>query len=78
MIDLEEVGAIPERDPAGNWSVRFGIYLPNVTFDKGYRLKVRVIHERDQFIRGIEPRDFWMSWESGSQLDRWHAQVKRS
>jgi 1,4-alpha-glucan branching enzyme len=55
--------------------VRFGIYLPNVTFDKGYRLKVRVIHERDQFIRGIEPRDFWMSWESGSQLDRWHAQV---
>jgi 1,4-alpha-glucan branching enzyme len=75
LIDLEEVGAIPERDPAGNWSVRFGIYLPNVTFDKGYRLKVRVIHERDQFIRGIEPQDFWMSWQSGSQLDRWHAQV---
>jgi 1,4-alpha-glucan branching enzyme len=75
LIDLDEVGAIPERDPAGNWTVRFGIYIPNVTFDKGYRLKVRVIHERDQFIRGIEPRDFWMSWQSGSQLDRWHTQV---
>jgi hypothetical protein len=32
--------------------VRFGIYLPNITFDQGYRLKVRVIHELDQFIRG--------------------------
>ena len=75
MIDLDEVGAIPERDPAGNWSVRFGIYLPNITFDQGYRLKVRVIHELDQFIRGIEPQDFWMSWQGGSQLDRWYAQV---
>jgi hypothetical protein len=35
VIDLDEVGAIPERDAAGNWSVRFGIYLPNITFDKG-------------------------------------------
>jgi Alpha amylase, catalytic domain len=75
VIDLDEVGAIPERDPAGNWSVRFGIYLPNITFDQGYRLKVRVIHELDQFIRGIEPQDFWMSWQGGSQLDRWYAQV---
>jgi hypothetical protein len=22
-------------------------------------------------IRGIEPREFWMSWRSGSQLDLW-------
>jgi 1,4-alpha-glucan branching enzyme len=75
VIDLDEVGAMPERDAAGNWSVRFGIYLPNITFPKGYRLKVRVIHELDQFIRGIEPRDFWMGWQGGSQLDLWQAQV---
>jgi 1,4-alpha-glucan branching enzyme len=75
LIDLDEVGATPERDPAGNWSVRFGIYLPNITFDKGYRLKVRVLHELDQLVRGFEPRDFWMSWQGGSPLDLWHARV---
>jgi 1,4-alpha-glucan branching enzyme len=75
VIDLNRVGATPQRDAAGSWSVSFGIYLPNITFNKGYRLKVRVIHELDQFIRGIEPMDFWMSWESGSELDRWYADV---
>jgi hypothetical protein len=28
---------------------RLGIYLPGITFDKGYRLKLRIIHEADQF-----------------------------
>lgn len=75
MIDLHQVGAHPARDAGGDWSVRFGIYLPGITFNKGYRLKVRVIHEADQFIRGIEPRDFWMSWQNGSALDLWTAEV---
>jgi hypothetical protein len=32
MINLNEVGAAPQRDTAGNWQVRFGIYLPDITF----------------------------------------------
>ena len=74
-IKLSEVGAHPRQDSSGQWVVTFGIYLPGITFDKGYRLKLRVIHEADQFIAGIEPRDFWMSWDNGSALDLWTAEV---
>src|SRR4051794_23166437 len=75
MINLLELGARPVIDNSGHWNVSFGIYLPGITFNKGYRLKVRIIHERDQFIRGIEPIDFDMSWNSGSTLDLWEAIV---
>src|SRR6476660_4903750 len=71
MISLNEVGAAPQQDTGGNWQVRFGIYLPNITFNKGYALKVRVIHEDDQFIHGIEPKDFYLNWVNGSPLDLW-------
>lgn len=75
MITLAEVGAHPDQSGSGAWTVRFGIYLPGITFDKGYRLKLRVIHETDQFIREIEPSDFWMSWQNGSPLDLWTTEV---
>jgi 1,4-alpha-glucan branching enzyme len=75
MINLNEVGAEPSQDAAGNWQVHLGIYLPGITFNKGYRLSVRIIHEADQFIRGIEPKDFWMSWVNGSALDLWQATI---
>jgi 1,4-alpha-glucan branching enzyme len=75
MINLDEVGAHPKRDASGNWSVKFGIYLPGITFNKGYRLKVRLIHELDQFIRGIEPKEFWMNWNGASALDLWEASI---
>jgi 1,4-alpha-glucan branching enzyme len=75
MIHLNEVGATPQRDPNGNWQVKVGIYLPGITYDKGYRVKLRVIHEQDQFIRGIEPKDLWMNWQNGSALDLWDATV---
>ncbi len=70
IVDLAEVGA----HVAGG-TVRFGIYLPNITFPKGYRVQVRVIHERDQFVRGIEPKVFELSWRGGSQLDLWETTV---
>ena len=76
MISLDEVGAHPQEDSSGGSSVAFGVYLPGLTFDKGYRLKVRVIHEADQFVRGIDPREFWMTWIRGSPLDLWTAQVE--
>ncbi len=71
MIELNKVGATPQRDAAGNWHVHFGIYLPGITFNKGYSLKVRIIHEQDQFMRGIEPRNFYLNWLNGSALDLW-------
>ena len=75
MINLAELGAMPSKDPAGNWSVSFGICLPGITFNKGYRLKVRVIHELDQLVRGIEPKEFFLNWQNGSALDLWNATV---
>lgn len=75
MISLNDVGAHQPGPVAGPWSVKFGLYLPGLTFDRGYRLKVRVIHEADQFIRGIDPKEFWMTWIKGSPLDLWTATV---
>jgi 1,4-alpha-glucan branching enzyme len=74
MVSLDEVGAHP-RFAAGQWSVTFGLYLPGLTFNKGYRVKVRVIHEADQFVRGIDPAEFWMTWVNGSPLDLWTVDV---
>lgn len=71
MINLNEVGAWPSETSPGSWSVRFGIYLPGITFNKGYTLKVRLIHEADQFVHGIEPRDAFLSWANGSPHDLW-------
>ena len=71
MIDFNAVGAHVFQGADQRWRVRFGIYLPGITFDKGYTLKVRVIHERDQLVRGIEPRDFDLFWHNGSKLDFW-------
>jgi 1,4-alpha-glucan branching enzyme len=71
MIDLTEVGATARLGGDGAWEVSIGVYLPNITFTKGYRLKVRIIHELDQYIRGIEPREFWMTWQEASPLGLW-------
>jgi 1,4-alpha-glucan branching enzyme len=75
MIDVGALGARARQDAQGEWEASFGILLPGITFPKGYRLKVRVIHERDQYVRRIEPKDFWLSWVEGSEYDRWEAAV---
>jgi 1,4-alpha-glucan branching enzyme len=74
MIDMNAVGAHPARGADGRWRVRFGVYLPALSFPKGYRVKVRVIHERDQFVPGIPPRDFDLWWHGG-ELDFWDVAV---
>lgn len=74
-INLDDVGAAAAKDGAGHWRVHFGTYLPGITFDQGYRVQVRVIHERDQFTRGIEPRAFDLFWHNGSALDLWDTTV---
>jgi 1,4-alpha-glucan branching enzyme len=74
-INLSEVGVSLRQDGAGQWFADVGIYLPGITYNKGYRVKLRIIHEADQFVRGIEPKDFYLSWINGSPLDRWTASV---
>ena len=76
MIKLHEVGANVSRDAQGDWQARFGIYLPGITFAKGYRLKVRIIHRRDQFVAGLEPIDFFMFCHDGHPLDLWDTTVR--
>ena len=56
MIDLSEVGAHVAFPAGQDATARFGVYLPGITFDKGYRVKVKVIHESDQFVRGSSLR----------------------
>lgn len=75
MVNLNEVGAALSTNAAGHRLVRFGIYLPGIAFNKGYRLQVRVIHELDQFVRGIEPKAFDLFWHNGSLLDLWDVTV---
>jgi 1,4-alpha-glucan branching enzyme len=75
MISLNEVGAAPALDAAGNWQVHIGVYLPGITFHKGYGVKVRIIHDEDQFVRGIEPKVFDLNWVNGSSLDLWEGTI---
>ena len=75
MIDLNAVGAHAENIAANQWQIRFGIYLPGITPQKGYALKVRVIHELDQFIHDIQPQEFDLVWVAGSALDLWQQTV---
>lgn len=74
-IKLEDVGARAAKDAAGHWQVHIGIYLPGITFWDGYRVQVRVIHARDQFVRGIEPKVFDLFWHDDSDLGLWDTTV---
>jgi maltooligosyltrehalose trehalohydrolase len=71
MIDLTEVGAIV--DATGN--VRFGIYLPQITAAKGYAVKVRVIHEADQFTPEIPAREFLLQFDPTHPLGLWSSSI---
>jgi hypothetical protein len=74
-INLRDSGASATRDQAGHWQLHVGIYLPGITFWDGYRVQVRVIHEQDQFVRGIEPKVFHLSWHDNSDLSLWDATI---
>lgn len=76
MIDFDVVGAHVDVGGPGPVSVTFGIYLPSITWTKGYRVKVLVIHEHDQFIRDVPPREFYLEWVEGSENDLWQTTVE--
>lgn len=75
MIDLSEVGAFASTDPNGNFSIRFGIYLPGIHAQDGFEVLARVIHRNDRFVPGIAPQDFPLNWVSGHPLDLWTATI---
>lgn len=75
MIVLDEVGAHVHFPVGGPATVRFGVYLPGITYHKGYRVRVKVIHELDQFARQVPPREIDLYWHSGSAHDLWDATV---
>jgi len=73
MIDLQELGAHVVADAP--LRVRFGVHLPTISWTASYRVKVLVIHERDQFVREVPPREFYLDWQGGA-YDLWSAEVE--
>jgi len=75
MIDLNEVGAHPTVGAGGRLQVRIGIYLPGITFAKGYEVVVRVIHEQDQFTPEIPPKEFFLFCHDDHEYDLWDTTI---
>jgi maltooligosyltrehalose trehalohydrolase len=53
LMPLESLGAV-ETDGA----VTFGLWLPWVSATDGNAVTVKIIHEDDQFLQGVPPREF--------------------
>lgn len=60
LMPLNILGA---HEQGGN-KIFFGVFLPHISPGLGYALKVKVIHESDQFIQGIQPHEFHLSHSS--------------
>lgn len=72
LLPLEKLGA-REVSPG---VVEFGMPLPWVSAKNGYKMWVRVIHEKDQFLQEIKPCDFEMSYSYDQELgDYWSCKV---
>ncbi len=56
LLPLGNLGAIES-----NGNVTFGLWLPWVSPSDGNAVTVKIIHERDQFLQNIAPRDFPMT-----------------
>lgn len=54
LLPLDKLG--PREVEPG--LIRFGVYFPWISAADGNRLFVRVIHETDQFLQDVPPRDF--------------------
>src|SRR5215510_11756414 len=53
LLPLNQLGAIES-----NGTVTFGLWLPWVSASDGSRVSVKIIHEADQFLQGLPPREF--------------------
>jgi maltooligosyltrehalose trehalohydrolase len=72
LMPLQKLGP---REKVGN-RVAFGLYLPWVSKAQGYRLQVKIIHEKDQFIQAIQPQVFGLEHSIDPDYgDYWSADV---
>jgi hypothetical protein len=56
--------------------VSFGIWLPWVSAGDGFRLALRIIHERDQYLQAVAATEFAMTHEQRAPHgDYWSASV---
>src|SRR6185437_9978561 len=53
LLDLSELGAVET-----NGTVTFGLWLPWVSAADGNAVTVKIIHESDQFLQDMPPREF--------------------
>jgi len=71
LLPLNTLGAIET-----NGTVTFGIWLPWVSDSDGNKVTVKIIHERDQFLQNIPPREFPMTHSVRAPYgDFWSATV---
>ncbi|BAZ49218.1 hypothetical protein NIES4103_18290 [Nostoc sp. NIES-4103] len=71
LLPLNKLGA---READG--TVDFGIFLPWVSAKDGNRLKVKVIHEKDQFLQDIQPLEFELEHSIDPEYgDYWSTQI---
>ena len=57
--------------------VDFGLYLPWVSAGHGNRLRVKVIHEKDQFLQDIRPMEFELTHlPDPAYGDYWSAEIR--
>jgi maltooligosyltrehalose trehalohydrolase len=52
LLPLGDLGAVEN-----NGVVTFGLWLPWVSANDGNRVSVKIIHEHDQFLQNIPPRE---------------------
>jgi len=74
FLPLHKLGAREDKQNPG--VINFGLQLPGVSADKGNKLWVRVIHEKDQFLQDILPLNFEMEHSEDSEYgDYWSVTV---
>lgn len=57
LLPLGSLGAVEN-----NGTVTFGIWLPWVSSANGNSVTLKIIHERDQFLQNIPPREFPLAY----------------
>jgi len=72
LLPLDKLGA---RE-IGSGQINFGVYLPWVSAKDGNRLKVKIIHEKDQFLQDIQPLEFPLTHSIDAEYgDYWSVTV---
>src|ERR1043165_7350662 len=71
LLPMGELGAIET-----NGSLRFSLWLPWVSAAAGNAVAVKIIHETDQFLQDVAPREFPLSHSTRDPYgDFWSATV---